>query len=44
MCNDDITKIDLILERGILEIMNWLSYHQEKNNMIKEINRKNGNF
>ena len=40
MCNGDITKLDLVTERGIIEVLNWLSYHKEKENIINKQRNK----
>ena len=40
LCNNDITKIDLVTERNILETMNYLSYNKEKNDLIIEKQKK----
>lgn len=41
MCSNDITKIDYVTDRPILEVMNWLSYHKEKNDLL---NKKQNNY
>lgn len=33
LCDNDISKIDDVTSRRILEVLNWLSYHKEKNDL-----------
>jgi len=41
LCENDLTKIDLVTERNIIEVLNWLSYHKEKTELI---NKKQNNY
>jgi len=40
MCNEDLTKIDAVTDRQILEVLNWLSYNREKTDLINEKNKQ----
>jgi len=42
LCDKDITKIDMVTDRNIIETMNWLSYHKEKNEILKKQMQQNG--
>lgn len=44
LCNGDITKMDLVCERGIIEVLNWLSYETEKSNLIKNKSGQSGQY
>jgi len=37
LCVDDITKLDEVCERPILEVMNWLSYKKEQTDRANQI-------
>ena len=39
LANDDITKIDLVCERPILEALNWLMYNKQKRDRINMMNK-----
>lgn len=36
LCNDDLTKIDLVTKRNIIEVLNFLSYKKMKYEKEKE--------
>lgn len=40
LCDNQIFRIDEVTQRPILEVLNWLSYHKEKINIINEKNKR----
>ena len=40
LCNDNILNLDKILEKGIIEILNWLGYLRDKAEKEREIMKK----
>ena len=40
LCGDNIFNIDRVTEMALVEVMNWLSYHKEKTDMINSQQKK----
>ena len=40
MANNDITKVEYLLNMPAIEFLNWCAYYKDKSKMIEQMNRK----